>query len=62
MKHLLSLTLLLTFLFLPIGTNLSYNDPNYPIIVWQSQNQPSPSWPVIFYSPHQDDETLSMGA
>lgn len=33
-----------------------------PVIVWQAEAQPIPSWPAIFYSPHQDDETLGMGA
>ncbi|MFA4923649.1 MAG: PIG-L family deacetylase [Ignavibacteriaceae bacterium] len=33
-----------------------------PIIVWQAEAQPISSWPAIFYSPHQDDETLGMGA
>jgi hypothetical protein len=33
-----------------------------PRLVWQSEKQPDPGSPAIFYSPHQDDETLGMGA
>lgn len=33
-----------------------------PTLVWQSATQPSPTWPAIFYTPHQDDEILGMGA
>jgi len=40
------------------------NGTNNPVIVWQSENQPNPlvKAPAIFYPPHQDDETLGMGA
>ena len=33
-------------------------------LIYNAQNQPNPlsSPPVIFYSPHQDDETIGMGA
>lgn len=35
-----------------------------PNLVWRSKNEPDPLTkpPAIFYSPHQDDETLGMGA
>ncbi len=35
-----------------------------PVLVWSSSSQPNPSIvaPAIFYSPHQDDETIGMGA
>jgi len=35
-----------------------------PTLVWSAPNQPNPETqaPAIFYSPHQDDETLAMGA
>lgn len=37
---------------------------NYPLLVWSSATQPndSVSSPALFYSPHQDDETIGMGA
>ena len=39
-------------------------DGEAPLMVWDSNEQPNPSIipPVIFYSPHQDDETIGMGA
>ena len=35
-----------------------------PLLVWSSKMLPNPSIspPAIFYSPHQDDETIGMGA
>src|SRR5260221_6150791 len=33
-----------------------------PALVWKNPTKPSINSPVIFYSPHQDDETLAMGA
>ena len=35
-----------------------------PLLVWTNPSQPNPSKnpPAIFYAPHQDDETLGMGA
>ncbi len=40
------------------------NENASPFLVWSSKKQPNPSTlpPVIFYSPHQDDETIGMGA
>jgi hypothetical protein len=39
-------------------------DDEAPFLVWNSNKQPDPTSipPVIFYSPHQDDETIGMGA
>lgn len=47
--------------------NLVVNDPaliELPLLVWENQNQPDPLKvrPAIFYTPHQDDETIGMGA
>jgi hypothetical protein len=42
--------------------------PNFefptPLLVWSSDVQPNPELgsPAVFYPPHQDDETLGMGA
>jgi hypothetical protein len=40
------------------------SDSEAPFLVWSSKKQPNPAIisPAIFYSPHQDDETISMGA
>lgn len=37
---------------------------NPPALVWSAENQPNPSTisPAIFFTPHQDDETIGMGA
>lgn len=36
----------------------------HPLLVWSQNTQPNPliTPPAIFYSPHQDDETISMAA
>ena len=40
------------------------SDGEAPLLVWSSKKQPNPDLipPSIFYSPHQDDETIGMGA
>ena len=44
--------------------NLSEKNNNEdPYVVWEAASQPSNSLPpAIFYAPHQDDETIGMGA
>ncbi len=58
----------LFFVFLLFSVQLAHSQDSItaPLLVWSSSNQPdqisASSGPVIFYSPHQDDETLGMGA
>ncbi|GEM_PF-4315159 len=49
------------YIFSPI---IPENSDDYPLCVWSNPSQPNPGKipPVIFYAPHQDDETLGMGA
>ena len=49
------------YVFSPI---IPADSDDYPLCVWSNSLQPNPNQipPVIFYSPHQDDETLGMGA
>jgi hypothetical protein len=44
--------------------NLNWSSDNLPLLVWSASNQPDPTVfrPAIFYTPHQDDETIGMGA
>jgi hypothetical protein len=43
----------------------SQNKIDFPLLIWSDIKQPdyisSYTGPVIFYAPHQDDETLAMG-
>ena len=61
------LTLLFSFCFKPFFTKK--NIPNseeteIPALIWESKKQPNAfnAPPAIFYTPHQDDETLAMGS
>ena len=48
-----------------IEKHYKFNNENIsPFLVWSSKKQPDPDIipPAIFYSPHQDDETIGMGA
>jgi LmbE family N-acetylglucosaminyl deacetylase len=39
------------------------NNNENPFVIWESASQPNNSLaPAIFYAPHQDDETIGMGA
>jgi hypothetical protein len=43
---------------------IALNKEEIPLLVWESKKTPknSKKSPAIFYTPHQDDETLGMGA
>lgn len=47
-----------------LAFRVNENSISDPALIWISPNQPASldSAPAIFYSPHQDDETIGMGA
>lgn len=49
------------YVFIPV---IPEDSDEYPLCVWSKTKQADPNKlsPVIFYAPHQDDETLAMGA
>ena len=59
----MKLLLLFSLLFIIRFSNAQQVN-ELPLLVWNSPNQPYAAYssPVIFYTPHQDDETLGMGS